>query len=167
MSFASHSREVPLRTHCALPGPERLQMLAAYALHFRLLYLGRDGSDNAPGYLVLYGEKVGQVSVVALSPYMRATFRFDQLGGDTHALARTANATLQDIPYAEFAANSTYVGRLTLIGKARVASDDEHPPVFRQARDNVLGDTVREIFLSCITRHVVESEDGDRRLVRQ
>jgi hypothetical protein len=49
-----------------------LWMLAAYALHFRLLYLGRDGSDNAPGYLVLYGEKVGQVSVVALSPYMRA-----------------------------------------------------------------------------------------------
>src|SRR6516162_8857523 len=98
---------------------------------------------------------------------MRATLRFDQLGGDADALARAANAALKHVPYAEFAADPAYVRGLTLVGIARVASDDEDPAVFRQARDDVLGNTVREIFLSRMARHVVESEDGDRWLVRQ
>ena len=80
--------EVPKPALVGLPGIEPFRRLAQHAL---LLGLGQRGSmtpGDARGDLVLDGEDVAEVAVVALGPDMGAGGRVDQLRRDAHADCR-------------------------------------------------------------------------------
>ena len=70
---------------------------------FRGVELRFDGGDNALGDLVLDGEDVGEVAVVALCPDVVAGRRVDKLRGDAQALAGLAHAAFEHVAHAELA----------------------------------------------------------------
>ena len=49
----------------------------------------------------------------------------DKLGGDTYPIGGLADTTFKHVPHAEFTSNPFYVDHATLVGKARIARDDE------------------------------------------
>ena len=127
----------------------------------------RPGSDrdDRRRHLVLDREDVLEVAVVALGPEVAVGLGVDQLHGDADALARLAHAALDDVLHAELARDLLHVDRLALVLERRVARDHEQLAEARQLGDDVLGDAVGEEFLLGIAAHVVERQDGDRRLV--
>jgi hypothetical protein len=96
---------------------------------------------------------------------MGAARRIDQLAGDAHAAAGLADASLQHVAHAELAADLADVRRLALVGEARIARDHEQRLDAREAGDDVLDHAVGEVFLLRIAAHVLERQDGNRRLV--
>ncbi len=75
--------------------------------------------------VVLDRENIGQITVVAFGPEMSAAQSIDQLGCDANPVAGFANAAFQGEPDTEFTAYVGNIERLALIGKGRVARDDE------------------------------------------
>ena len=65
---------------------------------------------------------------------MRAGCRVDQLRGDAHPAAGLAHRAFEDIADAELAADLLHVDGLALVGKARIAGDDEEPADAARAR---------------------------------
>jgi len=60
-----------------------------------------EGGHDGTGDLVLYNEDVDQLPVVGLGPEVIALVGLDELGGDAHAVAGPAHASLQDVADAE------------------------------------------------------------------
>jgi len=56
---------------------------------------------------------------------------------------------------------------LPFVRKTRIAGDDEQPPYARECGDDLLDHAVGEIFLLGVAAHILEGQDGDRRLVGQ
>lgn len=75
--------------------------------------------------LVLDGEDVGRLAIVALSPVMVAGCRVNELCGYAQAVAGLPHASLENVADAELAADLPDIGRPALVGKARIAGDDE------------------------------------------
>src|SRR5262249_43354858 len=86
----------------------------------------------------------------------------DQLRGNPHSVARLANTTFQRKSDAEVPTHLRNIDCLVLVDECRVACDDEQPGDLGQVRDDVLADSVAEIFLLQIATHVGEREDYDR-----
>src|SRR5262245_19307873 len=86
----------------------------------------------------------------------------DQLRGNPHSIARLANTTFQRKPDSEVPTHLRNIYCLVLVDECRVACDDEQPRDFGQVRDDVLADSITEIFLLQIATHVGEWEDHDR-----
>ena len=82
---------------------ERPGVLSERALAARIVEPAGDIRDDALHHFVLDGEDVFHRPVVALVPQVLPAFRFDQLDGHAHALARAANAALDDEMHAELA----------------------------------------------------------------
>ena len=113
--------------------------------------------------LVLDGEDVGELAVVAVGPEMPAGRRVDQLGGDAHPLAGAPHAALEHMADAQLPADHPEIDRLALVGEARVAGDDQQARHLAQIGDDVLADAVGEVLLLGVARHVVERQHRDRR----
>ena len=58
---------------------------------------------------------------------MGARRRVDQLRGDPQATAGLAHRAFEDIAHAELAADLFHIDHLALVGKTRIAGDDEEP----------------------------------------
>ena len=114
--------------------------------------------------LVLDGEDVGQIAVVAIGPEMRPVLRIDQLRVDADALARLSDAAFENVGDVEAPAHLLHVGVLALVGEGRIPRDDRQRRDLRQIGDDVLGDAVGEVFLLGIAAHVGERKHRDRRL---
>src|SRR5262249_48916095 len=71
----------------------------------------------------------------------------------------------QKMADAEIPGDRAYIGGLALVGKGRVAGDDEQPGIAREIGDQVLGQAIGEGFLLRIAAHIGEWQDGDRWLV--
>ena len=100
------------------------------------------------GDLVLNGEDVGEIAVVAVGPEVTAVFALDELRGDAHARAGLADAAFQDESDPEILAHPLHVHRPALVDKRRIARDDEQAGDLRQVGDDVLGDAIAEIILA-------------------
>ena len=98
---------------------------------------------------------------------MLAAHRVDQLGVDADAPIDAPGAALQKIAHAQLLADRAHVQRLALVGKDRVAGDDEQPRGPGQVGDQVLGEAVGEGILLGIAAEIDEGQHGDRRLGRQ
>ena len=59
--------------------------------------------DNRAGHLVLDGENVLELAVVAFGPNVPVGFCVDQLHGDADAIARLSHASLEDVFDRKFA----------------------------------------------------------------
>src|SRR6185312_15997217 len=89
---------------------------------------------------------------------MRAARGIDQLPGYSDPCSRLADAAFEHITNAQLLADLLDVDRLTFEGKARVARDDEQRLEARQCCDDVLDDSVREVLLLGIARHILERQ---------
>ena len=87
--------------------------------------------------------------------------RIDQLARYANPAAGFSHASFEHVPHAELAADLADIDGLALVGKRRVAGDDEELADPGQSRDDVLRDAVGEIFLLDIGRHVVEGQNSD------
>ena len=98
---------------------------------------------------------------------MGAGLGIDKLSGDADLATRLAHAALEHVANAKLASDLLDVDRLALVGEARIAGDDEQRPEPRQSRDDVLDETIDEVFLLRVAAHVLERQHGNRRLVGQ
>ena len=65
--------------------------------------------------LILQGENVFQLAVVALRPEVIARLRFDKLGGDAHAVASFPHAPFDQILHTKLTTNLLNLERLSLV----------------------------------------------------
>jgi len=110
-------------------------------------------------------EDIVESAVEAVGPEMRVSFGLDQLRGDAHPPAGLANRTFEDIAHPQLAPDLLHFDGLALVGEARITGDHEQPADARKYRRDFLDHAVGEILLIGIAAHVLEWEDGDRRLV--
>ena len=143
-------------------GRHVLGRLALGALVRRRLDPAAQRRHDGRGHLVLDGEDVLELAVVALGPDMRLGLAVDQLHGDAHAVGGLAHASLDHVVDAEFLGDAARRHRLALVHEDGVARDDEEVAEARQLGDDVLGQPVGEELLLRIAAHVGEGQHGDR-----
>ena len=160
---APHMRQ---RLHDQVPCVEALRRLAPNASRLGGQDLRQDRTNDPVRDLVLKLEDIFHFAIVFVRPQMDAVRGIDQLPGDTNPVGDLSHAALEDISHAELACDSAHVDRFTFEGETRIARDDEEPALPGQARNNVLGQPVGEVFLFRIAAHVLKGQHGDRRLVR-
>src|SRR5207249_11784425 len=79
----------------------------------------KSGNDRA-GDLVLDGEDILQLAVVAFGPDVPISLRIDQLHGDTDAITDLAHAAFEDILDAELACDLLHLYGFALVHEGRV-----------------------------------------------
>ena len=109
----------------ALPGIHAFGRPAPGALALDAAELGFERGDDRRHDLVLHGEDVLEIAVVAFGPEMVAGCGLDQLRGDAHPRAGLAHAALQDVGHAQTDAHILHVDRLALERERGVAGDDK------------------------------------------
>ena len=115
--------------------------------------------------LVLQFEHVFDQAIEAVGPEVRAGFGLDQLSGDAHPVAALAHRAFEDVAHAKLAADLLHVRRLALVGKTRIAGDDEEPADAGERGNDFLDHAVGEILLLGVAADVLKRQHGDRRLV--
>jgi hypothetical protein len=148
-------------------GVEALGRLARGPLDFGLLELRRDRADHARGHLILQIEDVFDAAVEMVGPQMRAGRNIDELRRDAHPLRQLAHAAFEHVAHAQLSTDLLHVHGPSLVGEARVARDHEQPADVTERGDDVLDHAVGEVVLPGVVAHVLEGQDGDRRLVRK
>ena len=103
--------------------------------------------DDRRGHLVLDGEDVLELAVVALGPDVPVGDRIDQLHGDADPVARLAHAALDHVLDADLLREVLDPDRLALVDEGRVARDHEQLAEAGQRGDDVLGEPVGEELL--------------------
>src|SRR5215467_891371 len=98
---------------------------------------------------------------------MRGGFGVDQLPGDPNPAAGLPHRTFKDIADAEFAPDLLHIDRLTLVRKARIASDDEEPADATERSNDFFDHSVGEILLLGVAAHILERQHRNRRLIGQ
>src|SRR5882724_40813 len=75
------------------------------AVTTRRLHPAADSRSNGPGDLILQGEDIAEIAIVALSPEVIAGAGVDELSSNPHAVGGSPDAALNDIGHAELAAD--------------------------------------------------------------
>ena len=102
-----------------------------------------DDPGDADRHFVLKFENVFERVVEAVGPKMRAGAGVDQLTGNAHATAPFADRAFEDVADTEFMPDPLHVNRLALVGKARIARDDEEPANARERGNDLLDERRR------------------------
>src|SRR5271166_6470951 len=151
------------RPHHQVPGVHAVGRLAAGAEILSSIELRFDRRDDRLGDLILHGEHVGKLAVVALRPEMAAGGGVVELRRDAYAVAASAHAALHHITDAEFLGDLLHVDGFALVDKRRIARDHEEPAQLGKGGNDFFADAVGEIFLPWIASHVGERQHGDSR----
>ena len=157
-----HLVEQGIASNGVFPCVQAAGWLRADTLTFVAFYRRIDDRDNLLGDFVLNREDVFEVAVVLFRPDMMAGFRIDQLSGHANPAACLANTAFDDISRAEYFADLPYVGRAAFEGEGRISRDHRERPPTREGGNDVLRQTVGEIFLLGIVGHILERQHGDR-----
>ena len=105
-------------------------------------------------YLILDGEDVGQVPVVAFSPQMATRLAGDELRADPQAASSFANTSFQDVADVHGSGDLLGVDDLAFESERAVASHDLQRRNLRKIGDDVLGDSIAEVFLLAIVAEI-------------
>jgi len=167
MILPRHAPIVRQRAHQQVPRVEARGRLAMAAEILRRMDLRLDCRGDRVGDLVLHGEDVDELAVVAFGPEMAAGGGVVELRGDAHAVVGLADAALDDVADPELLGDLPDMDRAPLVGEGRVAGDHHEPALLRQCGEYVFADPVAEIFLRGIAAHVLEGEHCDSRAVRR
>jgi hypothetical protein len=92
-----------------------------------------------------------------------AVFPINELARDPHARASFPHASFQDKSYPELLSYLLDLYRFALVSERRVAGDHEEARHIRQVGNNILRNTITEVFLFRVAAHVVERQDRNRR----
>lgn len=110
---------------------EALGWFSHRPVDFGVLEFGSNCADDLQRDVVLEIEDVFHRPVEAVGPKMRPCRSVDQLPRHPNPAGDLANASLENVTDAEFAAHPLDVNRLPFIGEARVSRDDEQAVVPR------------------------------------
>jgi hypothetical protein len=127
----------------------------------RLGQMHLQGTQYPVGDLILDQEDVLELPVVGLRPEMASTFRLDQLGGNAHPVARLADAAFEHVGYVEHLSDLADVAILALERKGRRARDHLEVGLLDEFIQDLLGDSLAEVVVVSIPRHVHESQHRD------
>ena len=122
----------------------------------------KQGRSDGRGDLVLDGEDVLELAIVAFCPDMRLGLAVDELNSDPDPIARLADASFGDVVDPELARDLLGLDGLALVDEHRVAGDHQQFAETRQFGDDVLGEPVDEKLLLRVAAHIVERQNGDR-----
>src|SRR5262245_29097569 len=135
--------------------------LGANDLGFQQLWLDR--GDDFLSDLVLERKNIAQVTVAAVGPNVLLSRGVNKLGVDAYTVAALAHAALQDVANAKFAGGTLHIDGFSFVGKRRISRDDKKPTQLGYGGDDILRNSVGEIFLLGIAAHVDERQDSDGR----
>ena len=136
-------------------------------LQFLRQQLQSERGDDVLRDIVLEGKDIREVPIEALGPEMAAGRPVGQLRGYANSASRLPHAAFQDISDLQPAGQLIDLDRPALEAEGRAPGDDEDGRHLREVGDDVLGDTVADVFLLRIAAHIREGEDDDRRLLRR
>lgn len=151
--------------HRIVVGAEILWPLATDPIDFGQSYGWLESARHLFGDAILKVENLVERTVVLFRPDMRRRSGFDQLNGNSQPAAGALHTAFEDVLHAKFAANVAHIGMRSLVGEGGIAGDDEEGTDPAERGGQRLDDAVGEIILFGIVRHVVEGQNGDRRLV--
>ena len=112
--------------------------------------------------VVLNGEDVGEIAIVALGPQLRAVVRPNQLSADSNPLSHPAHAAFQDRRHAESLCNARNWHVLAFESKRGSARNHLQARDSRQRVDDLLGHSVAEPFLVSRFAQVGEGQHRHR-----
>lgn len=75
--------------------------------------------------VILHGEDVANLAVIAFGPEMTAGYCVDELCADAQPLAAPAYAAFEDLTHAKVAGDLFHINCAALVDECRVAGDDE------------------------------------------
>ena len=113
------------------------------------------------GNLVLDGKDIIQRSVISFRPQVIAVLGLDQLDGNAHPVTGLAHGALQHVAHVELCTDLRDLHVLALVGERRGPCHHSQLRNLGQQVKQLLGESVREIFLLCIGTHVDERQHGD------
>src|SRR5262249_8238756 len=111
---------------------------------------------------VLRLRKVCPIGVKPVGPEMRAGFGVNELDIYPDVVAGPADAAFEYIANAKLSADLLCIYRFALVGEGRVAGDHETTGDPRHIRRQIVGYSIRKIFLVRVAREVTERQDKDR-----
>ena len=135
-------------------------LLLGRALQFRLSQCtttalnGAKRACNGLGHVSLDRQQILERSVVAVTPDVSPGRGVDQLGSDTRALGRGLQAAFKHVADAKVAPDLADIDRLVLVGRGRVAGDDEEVSKAGQIGDDVLRDPARKALFSWVAAEI-------------
>ena len=141
-------------------GAEISRRLTLGEIGLRPLDTGTQPGCNRGRHLVLDGEDVAERAVVAFGPNVAARVGVDELRRYPDAIAGLLHTTLEQVAYAELAADLLHVAGPALIDEGRIAGGDGEVGRAGKRRQDRLGNAVAEIVLGRVTAEVVEGQHG-------
>ncbi len=121
----------------------------------------RSASDIAAAISDWIAKTPLESTLVRLRPHAEAVRRIDQLGADAQLVPILAHASRQQVLHAQSLADLAQVEIPTLVcERGRTRGDAQIPDPGQRAQD-LLGDSVAEIFLVVRRTHVGEGQHGD------
>ena len=96
-----------------------------------LLPLGQlhlHGHHDFLGDVVLKGEQIGEIAVVAFRPYVGAVDRVDELGNDADPITGSLYAAFEHVSDPLLLGHLLHRDGLALVGEGGVAGDDQKSP---------------------------------------
>ena len=126
------------------------------------LSVARSSAAISDGELTLKAERIRERAVVAFRPEMPVVARVDQLHADDDAISSRAHASLQHVDHAERLRNLRQIafGRAA-VGHHRGAADYLQVVDFRQARQDVVLDSVGKKRVLLVVAEIFERQNGD------
>lgn len=138
--------------------------LAARPLDLGASQRGFERADDAFGQTILQVENVLGSALEFVRPDMGRILALDKLGRDPKPVRGPANASFQHVADPKLRGDPSYIERLALVGKARVACDGEETRDLRQACNEVFHEPVGKIVLLGAPAHIRERQHRERRL---
>jgi len=112
--------------------------------------------------ILLNGEDIGELAVIALCPEMFPLRHSDELGGNSHPVARFAYRTFDQMAGAKVAADSAQILIVAFDLKRRSAADDTQAPDLCERSGDLFRDAVGEKFLIHIPGKILKRQHCDR-----
>src|SRR5437762_3532222 len=121
--------------------------------------------NDVAGNFVLNLKNIFEVAVIPLGPQLVTVACVDELGADAYAMTASTHASLQKCADVEQLTDLSDPEQFPLQRERRSARSDLECGNPCQRVENVLGDSVREVFIVRTGTHVSEGHYADRRLV--
>ncbi|MBB3645478.1 hypothetical protein FHX14_001657 [Rhizobium sp. BK619] len=117
--------------------------------------------DDLLRHLVLNGKDIVEAAIEAFGPQVIAADGVDQLGIDADPSCGASGTAFEQVAHAEFPSDLSHVNRLSLVGKSRVAGDNEQARHPGKVGNQVFGQPIGEEFLLGIVTDIDEGQHSN------
>jgi hypothetical protein len=126
-----------------------------------------EGGGDGGGNLLLHREDIGQIAVVTVAPEVAAVRATHQLRRNADAAARALDAAFEQRPHSQPGADVSHIQLFAAKGERR--STGRHPEAVdaRERADDLIGQTIAEIFVLLFGAQAGKRQNGDGRRDRR